>query len=351
MNSNHLKQNASSSRIYYMLKIVCFLAFLAHAFYLFVFFLIGYEVLVVVNIFSVFIYFYILSLLFQKNPPGNICLALFQIEIMVHAIVCMVVIGWGYGFEILIVALLITTLFVEIGHKKISYFIVFLQPIIFVVLFILYGDSYKIVGFWRDFLFFCNVILVCSFSVVLSYFLEASNQELYMKAQKEKENLKNISNQDHLTKLLNRNSLQEFIDTYLVKNKSFAVMIGDIDKFKKINDTYGHNVGDMTLVKVSNIFKNIFRKDDFLCRWGGEEFLAIIYDIDKKGAINVVKRAKDTLAASHINHNGEEIRITMTFGLVYFDGYEEFDINEMIKRADELLYQGKNSGKNKIVFE
>lgn len=347
MKSNTIATNHKLNNVF---KIMSFIIFFAHASYLVIFFVMGAEPLAILNIFSVIIYLIIPVILLQENPASSLCLVLFQLEVMIHAIACIVVLGWGLGFELLFIAFMMTTLFAETGNKPITYFFAAAQPVAFVVLFFLYHDSHKITGFWQDFLFTFNIICVCSLAIVLSFFLELSNRLAYQNAQQERDDIKFISNQDPLTKIYNRHALQEFVDDNLSQNRHFAVMMGDIDNFKRINDTYGHNVGDLVLVKVANIFKNIFRQNDFLCRWGGEEFLAIICDIDKTEAINVVRRAKETISSSPVRHGENELNVTMTFGLVYFDR-GELDINSLIKRADELLYKGKNSGKNRVVFE
>lgn len=346
--SNILTTNYKLNNVF---KIMSFIVFFAHATYLVIFAVIGAEPLAILNIFSVIIYLIIPVILLQENPASSLCLVLFQLEVMIHAIACIVVLGWGLGFELLFIAFMMTTLFADTGNKQITYFFAAAQPFAFLVLFFLYHDSYKITGYWRDFLFTFNIICVCSLAIVLSFFLEISNRTAYQNAQKERDDIKDISNQDPLTKIYNRHALQEFLDENLSQARNFAVMMGDIDNFKRINDTYGHNVGDLVLVKVANIFKNIFRKNDFLCRWGGEEFLAIICDIDKTEAINVVRRAKETIATSKVKHGETELNVTMTFGLVYCDGGGEFDIWSLIKRADQLLYKGKNSGKNIVMFE
>ncbi|WP_079992567.1 GGDEF domain-containing protein [Campylobacter pinnipediorum] len=339
------------SKIEYILRITNILAFAAHASYFVIFLIMEQYILVTVNSFSIIIYLFIQAA--YTNPPNNskILLTLFQFEIMIHALICIMVLGWGYGFEMIFITFIITIFFVETSYKKVTYFLTFIQFVLFIICCLKFYDIAAKNTFWKDFCFIYNFIIMSFLAMVLSYMLEISNQVAYLNAQREKENIKNISNQDPLTKLSNRHSLQDFIKKYLSKNKQFILVLSDIDDFKKANDFYGHNVGDSILVHISSLLKNILREDDFLCRWGGEEFLIIMLDIDKNSALNVIKRAKNILNTTFVKHGDYEIKTTMTFGAVYHDKDEEFDIETMIKKADDLMYKGKKTGKNKIIYD
>lgn len=161
-----------------------------------------------------------------------------------------------------------------------------------------------------------------------------------------------LINTDTLTGLYNRRSTQQFLERAIRDHHEqqipFTIVIGDIDDFKHINDTYGHAIGDEVLRSIAAIFLTNCRKDDIVARWGGEEFLFILKHADKKEA---KKRLK--ILQEHIHHmqcSAEEhhdIRVTMTFGTCEY--HEDFDLEEILKKADNRLYYGKRIGKDKII--
>lgn len=124
--------------------------------------------------------------------------------------------------------------------------------------------------------------------------------------------------------------------------------ISDIDHFKKINDSYGHDGGDFILVKVAQCFKETLRSQDIACRWGGEEFLILLPETNLTGATILAEKFRSLMETLSLEHNGHSIRITMSFGL---GSYDEncMDVDGCIKRADECLYIAKASGRNRVV--
>lgn len=130
-------------------------------------------------------------------------------------------------------------------------------------------------------------------------------------------------------------------------HKTFAVILSDIDHFKKINDTYGHECGDTVLVSIAQRIKKAIRTQDVLARWGGEEFLFFLPETDEVGAAKLAEKIRKLLQSSSIQYNEKELVVTMTFGVTIFN--PEFDIDNMINKADKALYSGKSSGKNMVV--
>ena len=122
--------------------------------------------------------------------------------------------------------------------------------------------------------------------------------------------------------------------------------MGDIDDFKKVNDTYGHDFGDIVLVEVSKSLKKSTRDDDYVCRWGGEEFLIIING-NKKITKDVAERMRQTISEIEIPFGKETVHITMTFGIT--ESIPGYSVDKLIAIADENLYKGKQNGKNQVV--
>ena len=127
---------------------------------------------------------------------------------------------------------------------------------------------------------------------------------------------------------------------------SFALAIGDIDLFKRINDTYGHECGDAVLKKVSATLKQHMWHQGIAARWGGEEFLLVFEDTDLETARQQLDELMEKIRALDILYDGQHVSLTMTFGLICKPSE---DIRLLLKEADEKLYIGKTNGRNQVV--
>lgn len=155
---------------------------------------------------------------------------------------------------------------------------------------------------------------------------------------------------DQLTKIFNRRRgaqhLRSLIQISLEKNKDLSLIIFDIDDFKRINDTYGHNVGDEVLKEIVEVVKYSIRDKDILVRWGGEEFLILTPDIDIETAVSVAERVREAIDAHQFAEAGH---ITCSFGVSQLKKDEEDEnLAELIKRADDALYYAKRNSKNMV---
>ncbi len=151
---------------------------------------------------------------------------------------------------------------------------------------------------------------------------------------------------DYLTGLYNRRFIEKiFKEEGELFNSHIA--LADIDFFKKINDTYGHDCGDYILKEISNLFKGEFKENNYICRWGGEEFLIYIKDSSVEEITDKLEEIRNTISERVYKHNGSEFSVTITFGVCKVDGSIEMDDN--IKKADIALYYGKSNGRNRVV--
>ncbi len=160
-------------------------------------------------------------------------------------------------------------------------------------------------------------------------------------------NIKNELYIDPLTKVFNRRFLENYKDD-IVKFYSHLLLV-DIDHFKKINDTYGHQIGDKTLKNVSKIMKKLLRKKDLIIRYGGEEFLIAINVPSDDLAIKIAERIRKTIESIPIVINDDKIRITVSIGVTKIDPKKSFE--EIFYIADKALYEAKKTGRNKVVFK
>ncbi len=156
-----------------------------------------------------------------------------------------------------------------------------------------------------------------------------------------------LANYDMLTKLNNRHHMMQFFERFEESGKPYCVIIGDIDDFKVINDTYGHNCGDMVLYSVADIIKKTLDQRGVPCRWGGEEFLMLVHG-EQDTAGEILELVRHRIEENVVNYHGQEVQVTMTFGMAFYK--ERANVEKMISLADQRLYYGKNHGKNRIVM-
>lgn len=162
------------------------------------------------------------------------------------------------------------------------------------------------------------------------------------------------SHHDKLTGLKNRmgfyHDFSKKYKDYLIaeSGKTMSVFICDIDKFKRVNDTYGHNAGDDVLAFTSHLVESCCTDSDSVYRWGGEEFVMVMRDTDLENAVKRAEEVRVKLMNSDINADGNTIRCTLSFGCALFDPSKS--IEENISCADERLYTAKETGRNRVCW-
>ncbi len=183
-----------------------------------------------------------------------------------------------------------------------------------------------------------------AFSHLASVALEQANLKL---------TLERMANMDHTTGLLNRRAFTEVIQREYAQSKRsgkpFSMLLMDLDRFKLINDNYGHETGDRILRGVSEISRSTLRSCDWIGRWGGEEFLAILPDTDEAAAEAIAERLRESIDQFSIDLNGQKLNATTSIGISSYpqDG-ETPDF--LIRAADAALYEAKKAGRNRVVI-
>ncbi len=163
--------------------------------------------------------------------------------------------------------------------------------------------------------------------------------------------LRTLAAHDPLTRLLNRRGLMDALEVHF-RSRTAApayLLIVDIDHFKRINDTHGHNVGDLVLCRVAEVLKATARQGDLVCRLGGEEFVIIALDTDRVGAMQLAERMRAAIEHSEVpgTRQNQPIRCTATIGVSdHFTSAQAFD--EFFQQADAALYRGKTAGRNQV---
>lgn len=161
-----------------------------------------------------------------------------------------------------------------------------------------------------------------------------------------------LATTDSLTGVWNRRRSEEILEKRVERMKNygtpFSLLLADIDHFKRVNDTYGHQVGDRVLVDVTRIIRGNIRSSDSLGRWGGEEFLIILPKLNLTQALEAAERLRSAVMEYETDYLPEGERITVSIGVV--EGSSSTDMEELLKGVDELLYRAKSRGRNRVEF-
>jgi len=178
-------------------------------------------------------------------------------------------------------------------------------------------------------------------------------EETVMQLENELKEAQLETSMDYLTNILNRRSfdieLEKIEKKHNMFNTKYAIVFYDIDFFKKINDTYGHECGDIILKTFSEVLKNLTRKEDILARYGGEEFVVLLNYKDKNEVIKYLKRVKSIIAQRVFIYKDKTIKLKFSAGLAFRDLNDS--ALETLNKADELLYEAKNTGRDKIILD
>jgi diguanylate cyclase (GGDEF)-like protein len=164
--------------------------------------------------------------------------------------------------------------------------------------------------------------------------------------------LKELALTDSLTSLPNRRAVEDWATRQLSAAArygfSFWVALADLDHFKTVNDTHGHDAGDTVLKAFSEILKSKSRHSDICGRIGGEEFLLILTHATEENAKTVIDRVRTELEATQFNFDGSTLKVTASFGLAGFVGTRAPDFNHLVAQADAALYSAKRQGRNRL---
>jgi diguanylate cyclase (GGDEF)-like protein len=186
--------------------------------------------------------------------------------------------------------------------------------------------------------------------------LALKNEELERKnalITEQAKELEQLATKDYLTGLPNRRDFQakasREVKRFERNRKPFAIIMIDIDHFKQVNDTHGHDFGDSVLVATGRRLEKMLRAQDIVARWGGEEFIALLPETEAEGAKHAAEKIRMRIAAYRHDLKDFSASITATLGIAVFDDDAD-SIEACIKRADNALYLGKKQGRNRVVL-
>ncbi len=189
-----------------------------------------------------------------------------------------------------------------------------------------------------------------------------NNEERILELERQISSLREQLITDELTRILNRKGLMTMLKplvgevTFQLNNperrknviiRALSLVFIDIDHFKAVNDTYGHQAGDLVLKTVTKILRDSVREIDVVGRYGGEELIVGLVGAGPKDALEITEQLRQKIAETPIKFRDQIIIVTASFGIASL--LPDLNLEELIKRADEALYLAKNSGRNKVV--
>ncbi len=347
-----MQQSKNVVKVSTLYTFLCIMCISIHAFYTIFFIAVKLMPLSVLNFMSVLIYITLFVLI--KNDKYALVTCLCCVEITINAYLSSMFLGWETGFYFYFFALVPLSFYCRFKKKQIKFIMCAWIVIEFIFTYItsenlkaLYSlDKYSLL-----FVFLLNAFSCFFVLVFLSYFYTKTIiYEASMLSEKNQK-LQVLANTDPLTGLLNRRSMMKKLDQVSESYEScefdYSLILIDIDEFKKLNDRFGHKCGDIALVSISEAICNILRKDDVVCRWGGEEILILLPQTKIDAAEHVAEKLRRHIQRIELNFDGEICSMTITLGVCGTEG--ECSVSEMINRADMCMYKGKAAGKNCVV--
>lgn len=342
------------------LSILSVVVSLLHLFF-FVFFLYhSYMIMAVYNFVVVFIYIFCYILVIRFDFIVAITIAL--LEILIQTVLASYCLGNDWGFYLYNFIAIIPAIFQYkqedlVKPKKFGKisFLIILDMISFYAAYYFHIDHtpvYMTKEGQAAFFYILNSGFSFLVLMIIGYMVMKSAFSIAKTTLMDNKRLNSMASTDPLTGLLNRRSmsakLEEFYERFEKEGSQFSILMLDVDYFKKINDTYGHAIGDKVLVNMSVLIKAQLRYGDFASRWGGEEFLVVLADAGKGEALSVAERIRLNISETPtVLDNGISIAYHVTIGVATVSS--GIDIEDIINEADKKLYHGKKTGRNRVV--
>jgi diguanylate cyclase (GGDEF)-like protein len=318
----------------------------AHSAFIAVFAAIGLPLMAVFNVFSVAAWVGA-RVANRRRYPGVAVLLLF-VEILGHAVMACRILGWTSGFHYYLIPVVPFLMF----HDRLSTRTAVIGSVAVTATYLLLRaatidvvPTFVAPGVLRAVAYGNIAIPLIALGVISIYFRFASIEvERHMEA---------LAMTDALTRLPNRRRMRELLEAERVRGARdghpFGIVLGDIDAFKLINDTRGHDCGDHVLGEVAAVLRRVLRAQDAVARWGGEEFLFLLPDTDLRGAGVVAEKLRVAVETTVISFAERLVPVAMTFGVAVCT--RGTTVQDAIARADRALYTGKHGGKNQVILE
>lgn len=343
----HILTNLGGEGVFLRLMLtVTVVAAFSHLAFIFLFDSAGVVWLARVNVGSVLLY--ALSALLIQHGRLNTALTLIGGEIILHGILAVYVIGWESGFHYYII-LIIPVAIVSSEHRAA------LKALAAVSVGLLYMGMDVALRHATP-----QVALAAPILTGLHYFNQACTLLIlgflatvyYRLVASAEARLREQACTDPLTQLRNRRFALEAVQheaaVFQRGGRPLALVIGDVDHFKRVNDGFGHEAGDMALKAVAQAMREGVREVDHVARWGGEEFLMLLPETDAQAALQAAERVRTRVQGLALSHDGQPLPLSITLGVSILAQGESAE--QALARADQALYRGKQAGRNCVVL-
>lgn len=329
-----------------------------HVLLLVIFFIFHIMPLFYFNIFSVLTYACCFWLMRDGHEHYLAIYFITYTEVLLHSFAASICLGWKYGFAQYIIAIIPVGFYIcytlEIRHHKFT--IATISAVFAAIAFL----ACKFISFFGEpavtldnivlelalyvFNAFCAFAFLIIFSLVFIFEIRLSSNQL----KHQNAILDKLASTDPLTGLYNRRSMDIFLSQAVETDSNFALIMCDIDDFKKVNDTYGHDFGDVVLKGVAGITTDQVKGQGYVCRWGGEEILILLNNASEESSFRVAENIRRNVANRVFDLNEKWIHCSLTLGIALHNSNEA--VEDTITRADYNLYCGKRNGKNAVVL-
>lgn len=336
--------NVETIKFQIIQKVACF-ALVIHVALIFIFAQLGVFLLAFANIFSVLAW--ATGIILISRGLGSLALRVFSIEVILHSILVCATLGLELGFQFYlwtVSCLLLIDYQLKLKQALIYSFVLILT---FAALYLCFSDVVYTYAY-SDFVQYIEVgnIIIAGLPMVYAIGLI---REITISQRIE---LTDMAAKDHLTKLYNRRFAKELIlaayKESAFTDKKICLVMADIDFFKRINDSCGHEKGDSILVAIANLITQHINKQSIAVRWGGEEFLIVLTNSNEKDAFTHIENMRQSIAAMTFPVDGQKLNITMSFGLIQWQ--PNASLEEMLQQADAALYKSKKNGRNQTTI-
>ena len=342
--------NNNGEKYWKLAKIVNTMLLCSHIYLIIMFFMFQVRLMVFVNIVSILVYLFNYYWI-KRNLHvffGNA-----YIEILLHMILAYLCVGWNSGFQIYTFALILTVYYCDYLGQKIKKpslhprTVSILAGVLYLAFYFIRSHAepfYDITKWHAGKIFF---VINATFVLVYIIFFMENYRKIVTGTEKQ---LEEAARRDELTQMENRRSMQERFDRLpeiAGTDAEVGIAILDIDDFKKVNDTYGHDAGDMILHEVAQRILAAETEEIHTCRWGGEEFLILaVGKMAYPSLVNALQKILGEVRADRHDYHETDIMVTISAGAAKHKPGEK--IEHTISRADDCLYQAKENGKDRM---
>lgn len=309
----------------------------AHAGFIPLFYWLHVPVLALFNVYSVAAW--VAARLVNNRGRRRLATALVLTEVLAHATLAVALLGWDSGFHYYLIPLIPFLMFNDDLPTPLVTAGSAFTTLLYLALRV-WAPTATAMPAWVQ---WTNILVPMLALAVISVYFRTASIEV-------EQQMAELAMKDALTLLPNRRHLRALLDQEALRfertGRTFAVVLADIDGFKQINNSRGHDVGDSVLRELAQLLRAGLRKQDQVARWGGEEFLFLLPDTDAHGAEILAEKLRGAVERTALAAPNP-VATTMTFGVA--EALRGTTTEDCLRRADEALYVGKQAGKNRVV--